>query len=225
MENKQCGEVCQLTCNDCEVCIHVYSCTCLDFLINYTMCKHIHLVATNNKCNTEVQTKCTRSEYKHKPLYVKKHPTIRLVSQQDQTITSIKNRLYQKLSALLLLVRQSSNTALLLSAEDHVNSASSLLKLTQSNTVAQNIKISRSPANKHLTTQRPFYTTKKKRKKQERCLVKPTVDDKKEVATFLLHDKSLYSKEATEAKDTITRGKQCTSWLVCYVKQHRHIRS
>jgi len=66
------------------------------------------------------------------------------------------------------------------------------LKLTQSNTLAQNLQSSKSPANKHLTTQRSFSTTKKKRKKTKKNIVKPTVDDKKQVVTSLLQDKSLY---------------------------------
>ena len=168
MENKQCGEVCQLTCIDCEVCIPVYSCTCLDFLINYTMSKHIHLVATTTKQKTEVQTKWKKSAYNPEPILLKKHPTIRLVSQQDQNIMKIKERLYQKISALLLLARHSSKLANLLPAEDHVNSASSLLKQTQSNTLTQNLQSSKSPANKHLTIQRSFFNTMKKRKKQEK---------------------------------------------------------
>ena len=35
---------CKLRCKDCNVCIHQYSCTCMDFLIHSTICKHIHLV-------------------------------------------------------------------------------------------------------------------------------------------------------------------------------------
>ena len=124
MECEQCQELCQLICKDCEVCIHMYSCTCLDFLINYTMCKHIHLVAINRKCKKrDVHAKWKSSEQYHEPSCGNKHPTIRLAIQQSQNVMKIKDRLNQKLSALLLLVRNSSDPALLLSAEDHINSA------------------------------------------------------------------------------------------------------
>ena len=93
--------------------------------------------------------------------------TIRLAVQQSHNVLKIKDRLNQKLSALLLLVRNSSDPSLLLSAEDHINSASSLLNLTETKSVAQNAQqISKSPANKHIATQRGFFTTKKKRKPQ-----------------------------------------------------------
>lgn len=35
---------CMLVCDECQVCIHYYSCTCLDSAIRWNMCKHIHLV-------------------------------------------------------------------------------------------------------------------------------------------------------------------------------------
>lgn len=37
-----CG--CVFTCTDCESCLHMFSCTCHDFTIQYNMCKHIHMV-------------------------------------------------------------------------------------------------------------------------------------------------------------------------------------
>ena len=34
---------CNLKCTDCgNVCLHIYSCTCLDHCIKWNMCKHIH---------------------------------------------------------------------------------------------------------------------------------------------------------------------------------------
>ena len=35
---------CKLCCSSCNACVHLYSCTCMDFLIHSTVCKHIHLV-------------------------------------------------------------------------------------------------------------------------------------------------------------------------------------
>ena len=36
-----------IMCNECGVCTHQYSCTCMDFLLQTTICKHIHLVEPN----------------------------------------------------------------------------------------------------------------------------------------------------------------------------------
>ena len=34
----------QSICTQCNACVHMYCCTCLDFLLHTTICKHIHLV-------------------------------------------------------------------------------------------------------------------------------------------------------------------------------------
>ena len=36
--------LCALKCGKCNACVHLYSCTCMDFLIHSTVCKHIHFV-------------------------------------------------------------------------------------------------------------------------------------------------------------------------------------
>lgn len=40
---------CKLICDECNACIHRFSCTCLDNSIKWNMCKHIHLVCTYMK--------------------------------------------------------------------------------------------------------------------------------------------------------------------------------
>ncbi|KAJ8909269.1 hypothetical protein NQ315_017551, partial [Exocentrus adspersus] len=36
---------CQLTCEECNVCLHKYSCSCIDSSIKWVICKHIHLLS------------------------------------------------------------------------------------------------------------------------------------------------------------------------------------
>ncbi len=40
------GVYCDLLCSECQVCAHMYSCTCIDSAIRNIMCKHIHAVAS-----------------------------------------------------------------------------------------------------------------------------------------------------------------------------------
>ena len=42
LSNNSCS--CKVRCNRCDICICSYSCTCMDYLIHATICKHIHLV-------------------------------------------------------------------------------------------------------------------------------------------------------------------------------------
>lgn len=41
---------CKLLCKSCGICphLHLYSCTCIDFILHFTVCKHIHLIAIKN---------------------------------------------------------------------------------------------------------------------------------------------------------------------------------
>lgn len=38
------GCKCQLTCKECNVCLHKYACSCIDSSIKWIICKHIHLL-------------------------------------------------------------------------------------------------------------------------------------------------------------------------------------
>ena len=42
LENSGCPTNCQLLCKECAVCIHMFSCTWMDYVINHTICKHMH---------------------------------------------------------------------------------------------------------------------------------------------------------------------------------------
>ncbi|KAJ8983630.1 hypothetical protein NQ317_004268 [Molorchus minor] len=42
---KNCEECnCNLRCMECKTCIHIFSCSCVDYTIKWNMCKHIHLL-------------------------------------------------------------------------------------------------------------------------------------------------------------------------------------
>ena len=54
VSNNTCS--CKVRCNKCNICICSYSCTCMDYLIHATICKHIHLVNIFNDFDLEQQT-------------------------------------------------------------------------------------------------------------------------------------------------------------------------
>ena len=35
---------CRIICKSCQLCVHMYSCSCVDYALHFTACKHIHLV-------------------------------------------------------------------------------------------------------------------------------------------------------------------------------------
>ena len=56
---------CKLRCNSCNVCIHQYSCTCMDFLIHSTICKHIHLVVISSHRHGDSPSPDPTSQQQH----------------------------------------------------------------------------------------------------------------------------------------------------------------
>ena len=46
---------CKLSCRRCNVCVHQYTCSCLDATIHATVCKHIHLIHMRSS-NTLMKT-------------------------------------------------------------------------------------------------------------------------------------------------------------------------
>lgn len=37
---------CEVRCSECDICYHTYTCTCFDYLVKTTICKHIHFIHT-----------------------------------------------------------------------------------------------------------------------------------------------------------------------------------
>uniref|UniRef100_A0A1X7V9Y0 SWIM-type domain-containing protein n=1 Tax=Amphimedon queenslandica TaxID=400682 RepID=A0A1X7V9Y0_AMPQE len=48
---------CQLCCHTCGACVHDFTCTCIDFIVHATVCKHIHFIKMHLDCTIP-----TRSE-------------------------------------------------------------------------------------------------------------------------------------------------------------------
>ena len=42
MKDDSCS--CSLRCHTCGVCVHIFMCTCMDFILHATVCKHIHFI-------------------------------------------------------------------------------------------------------------------------------------------------------------------------------------
>ncbi|XP_060516773.1 uncharacterized protein LOC132696141 [Cylas formicarius] len=89
---------CELICRFCNICTHMFQCTCMDYNIKNTICKHIHYVCLNNLGNT-----CTRKveiEYLAENLgsNVQKHIEIlqkQITAAASQITENVKSRLHQ----------------------------------------------------------------------------------------------------------------------------------
>ncbi|GFR32476.1 MULE domain-containing protein [Trichonephila clavata] len=57
-KEEKCHRLCNIKCTACKICIHSYTCSCVDNLIRGNICKHIHKVAKmflNDTHNEEIQ--------------------------------------------------------------------------------------------------------------------------------------------------------------------------
>ena len=43
---------CKLRCKACDICVHQYTCTCIDYILHSTICKHIHLVKMSDEASS-----------------------------------------------------------------------------------------------------------------------------------------------------------------------------
>ena len=54
--SKECSTTCKMKCREYCICVHSYSCTCPDSLLQHTICKHVHLVARYKTSTTVAET-------------------------------------------------------------------------------------------------------------------------------------------------------------------------
>ena len=146
---QQCPINCHLRCNSCNICVHSYSCNCMDALVNHTICKHIHLIAGNDK-PTEGPN-INKNTLSHDDLLINEsHLSLEETAIPKQhKHNEIKTRLQQKLTTLMSQIQKVTNDEALLSAEKNINAAISVLHLINtSDTSNQLLPTKHSPENK-----------------------------------------------------------------------------
>lgn len=49
---------CKLNCSQCGACSHIYNCSCIDYALHNTVCKHIHLVQMHTSVSDHQKLDC-----------------------------------------------------------------------------------------------------------------------------------------------------------------------
>ena len=190
IQEEQCPHQCLLKCRACVICIHQYTCSCLDSLVRGTICKHIHLVRRyNNQC-----------KYTPQPILLKEQVSVseshlsvgrnahNFVTQFSQS--NIQERVSAKLDAISLFADTGAySKGALLSIERHLN----LCLATISNEKAN--QVIHQPSNKSITAQRHLYSTKRKRQKPRLRIAKPTNKEKDSILESLLSIPTIHISE------------------------------
>ena len=208
-ENLNCPMKCQLLCRECSVCIHMYSCTCMDYIINHTICKHIHLVSTSetgkSTKKTEVKLRMCASNVTRASHHVLTRGSQHLL-QDDNVLRKIKDRLHQTLSKIHIQMEKCASKHELLTCESHINSAAHILELPDSASTTSFPNKSRHPVNTCIQTQR-FHSTRKRRRHAATRFSKPSTQEKRVVLEYLQQNKPLYKEKIIYS--AVTEGEGC----------------
>ena len=185
---------CKLCCRDCNICVHTYSCTCMDYLLHNTICKHIHLLKMwiDSKTRSSDEEKCgTGSNMVQFP---ELNDTLDYTSNDDGTgsmeyfnqkvgnkyksdIASVRSNLLATCKTLECEIAKCTAIQALHAGEKHLNAALVAIKSLDKLHSAVEIPVRKRPApNQNMEKQLRFNSTKKKRQKKPR-LAKPSLQE------------------------------------------------
>uniref|UniRef100_A0A6P7H660 Uncharacterized protein LOC114347558 n=1 Tax=Diabrotica virgifera virgifera TaxID=50390 RepID=A0A6P7H660_DIAVI len=184
IEKQKTTNCCEVKCTLCKICIHSYKCTCLDYLIKTTICKHIHYFVLQDKSviNQNENTVSLASETEVKQL-------VSQISSKKNSEQTIRNQIKEKaLHIVHLADSEKVNKEQLKIMLDHVNSAVSVSSIPQTNFNIENPTVLKEPGNKKIVKQMSFYSTKNKRKKKFHNFSKSTPEELNLVQEMLNSD-------------------------------------
>lgn len=165
---------CELKCSRCEICVHIYKCSCMDNVIKFNICKHIHAVSSYGQIND--LPIASSSEEQNIPK-IEKHMEI------DNIISTVnpcaqKQNLIGKKIDLILGLRETAS----LNSDEEVQVLKHLDKII--NIMNKNkIKFSEEKElniNKNIDTQIRLFSVKKKQSKKN-SISKPSVFETKNI--------------------------------------------
>lgn len=191
--NEHCPEShCSLKCHSCkETCLHTFSCTCIDSLMHGTICKHIHKVSMNlaettgniNYGPSALYTSENQGHDLHESDYASEVKElvseIKCCSTAQCDVAALQVKIKGKLLQLLNEVEHCTNKEALLELDKGLSAKHFLFESMQKSTPANLIVKQNGPANKNMDRQRQFFSTKRKRKRQDNIRYsKPTREEK-----------------------------------------------
>ena len=153
---------CKMRCSSCGICIHMYSCTCMDATIHTTICKHIHYIHMSITITMPSHTMDAGSTSTCDDNAVNAEYFSRILSSGSSTHQT-KLQLHSGIYRLQELTHQCTNNSILKAALGHVKAAISVM--TAMDKHPQHIlplKRTYGP-NKNSEKQHRFLSTKKKR--------------------------------------------------------------
>ena len=199
---------CKLRCSICAVCIHTFSCTCMDSTIHATVCKHVHLVKliTEQKVKKQAEHTTLESLEYFSSLFPEAH--------NGDELKELRQGLLKKLDKLKSLVQDCVHIDAIKSAMKHLTSSEMIIVSLQDKQAAKKLPVKRKiPPNKNAEKQLRFFSTKRVKSRGSLKQNKPSLMEVKA------------SKEELKVSDTTCcgvcfkendeRGEDLVDWVQC----------
>ena len=213
-KNRTVVPCCTIACNQCHICIHQFSCTCLDFVVRTTICKHIHLVAATYAVHISQQDLVEQDPQ----LIQTEEPPRKDVDWEtvvdslgndsiQHDVETVRGKCQDYLIDVSLQLSRCNSVHVLLSGLAKLREATALLSLPERcSGMANEANTSASaPANKKVTVQRTkakiFSTLKQPGARSKIHLAKPTRQEKKEIERATLLSSWVLKKYKMPRKD------------------------
>ena len=165
---------CKVKCKECDICPHMYVCSCLDATLHATVCKHVHLVEMtyNQHTNKPISTtETTEIDYDY-------FTNIMSQEKNPPNLLLTKTKFLQHLTELEMIAKSCTNQEAILAATKHVRAAMSIIKALESQKEEKRLTMKRKHApNQNMEKQLKFYSTKRKRLVYEQGLTKPSLGE------------------------------------------------
>ena len=233
---------CRMTCVECNICSHQYTCNCTDFLLRSNICKHIHFLhrclegnrasptdsLDSEQTTFEVDEKDRNSGIENAQEMCELQALVNMVAKPNSEchFRQLKETVTKSVMELLHEVQNCSEfdiQALSHAAKQVVaikNTVVSLKKNKETETIKLKVH---APSNKNIDTQRRFYSTKRPRKYVKVRLCKPTWEEKD---SFLENVDWLGKNEKPKRDETIETEKIDQELIedTTKIKLHRYIK-
>lgn len=151
---------CKLVCDRCKVCVHMYTCTCTDFLLRACACKHIHAVHMTNNQDDSFHAECATENADQLSF-------LQSVLGQDtvnnsSNVSTVRNAAINKASEIIDFLKSEDDIGIIKTVSERLNTALSVGQGMQLNKTKQEFQAKRNfCANKKFETQPRFFSTKR----------------------------------------------------------------
>ena len=179
------GAKCMMKCSSCLVCIHVYSCSCPDYVIHSVPCKHVHaihmLTTRDSEYDLEEMPTCEETAVRKRSYF---HRQIADSDVGDKTVETRKKDIRRLMDLISRRLDSTNDTEIVCAVHSHLKNALSVVSGMVEDMPPLEVRGSFS-TNRQFEKQRRFHSTKKKAMPKPKTLNRPSDADKEEIFEIL----------------------------------------